>query len=178
MTLSFLDDNSALNTSLLFYGNGTTCSSSPDAKKTGHPNTALLSLVLTGGTFLLAFSLKKFRNSQFLGRSVSTVAKGEMHFVYLGMPCWQSACPTPTAPLTLQTGVKSPPFKFQSTGWRLMKMLIGYILGYIGCLPVVNLKWVNAARAQYVRSLSGLITFVVMTLFFKMIMFCTCHRYS
>lgn len=36
----------------------------------GHPNTALLSLILTCGTFLMAHYLKNFRNSQFLGRSV------------------------------------------------------------------------------------------------------------
>jgi hypothetical protein len=43
----------------------------PPSRKYGHPNTALLSVILTGGTFLLAFSLKRFRNSKFLGRSVS-----------------------------------------------------------------------------------------------------------
>lgn len=36
----------------------------------GQPNTALLSLILTFGTFLMAHYLKNFRNSQFLGRSV------------------------------------------------------------------------------------------------------------
>ena len=39
--------------------------------KLNQPNTALLSLILTLGTFLLAYALKGFRNSQFLGRSVS-----------------------------------------------------------------------------------------------------------
>ena len=35
------------------------------------PNTALLSLILTLTTFLLALALKEFRNSHFLGRNVS-----------------------------------------------------------------------------------------------------------
>lgn len=35
------------------------------------PNTALLSLILMISTFLIAFKLKHFRNSKFLGRSVS-----------------------------------------------------------------------------------------------------------
>lgn len=43
----------------------------PLFRKYGYPNTALLSVILTGGTFLLAFLLKKFRNSKFLGRNVS-----------------------------------------------------------------------------------------------------------
>ena len=30
--------------------------------------------------------------------------------------------------------VRSPPFKFQPAGWRLTKMSIEHILGYIGCL--------------------------------------------
>ena len=35
----------------------------------GEPNTALLSLILTFGTFFLAYFLKQFRNSKFLGRN-------------------------------------------------------------------------------------------------------------
>ena len=35
------------------------------------PNTALLSLILTIGAFLIAYFLRIFRNSRFLGRSVS-----------------------------------------------------------------------------------------------------------
>ncbi|XP_026062049.1 anion exchange protein 2a isoform X1 [Carassius auratus] len=39
---------------------------SPDASQTlNQPNTALLSLVLTGGTFFIAFYLRKFKNSAF-----------------------------------------------------------------------------------------------------------------
>lgn len=34
------------------------------------PNTALMSTILMLGTFLIAFFLRKFRNSKFLGRSV------------------------------------------------------------------------------------------------------------
>ncbi|KAK4312144.1 hypothetical protein Pmani_016397 [Petrolisthes manimaculis] len=33
------------------------------------PNTALLSMILMFGTFIIAFKLKHFRNSKFLGRS-------------------------------------------------------------------------------------------------------------
>ena len=47
-------------------------------KKTHHysehfnePNTALLSTILIFGTFLIAYFLRIFRNSKFLGRSVS-----------------------------------------------------------------------------------------------------------
>ncbi len=35
------------------------------------PNTALMSLILALGTFLIAYFLRVFRNSKFLGRSVS-----------------------------------------------------------------------------------------------------------
>ncbi len=37
------------------------------------PNTALLSLVLMIGTFFVAFFLRKFRNSRFLGGKVCSV---------------------------------------------------------------------------------------------------------
>lgn len=55
-----------------FQRDNLTCPTVP-MKKYGYPNTALLSVILTSGTFLLAYSLKKFRNGQFLGRSVSSV---------------------------------------------------------------------------------------------------------
>lgn len=35
------------------------------------PNTALLCLILALGTFFIAYYLRQFRNSKFLGRSVS-----------------------------------------------------------------------------------------------------------
>ena len=47
----------------------------PDEEVTGQPNTALLSLILTLGTFSIAYFLRQFRNSQFLGRSVSCVSR-------------------------------------------------------------------------------------------------------
>ena len=50
-------------------------SSDEDQAIKNQPNTALLSLILTFGTFLLAYALKGFRNSQFLGRSVSLSIK-------------------------------------------------------------------------------------------------------
>lgn len=37
------------------------------------PNTALLSLVLMLGTFFVAFFLRKFRNSRFLGGKVNSI---------------------------------------------------------------------------------------------------------
>ena len=40
------------------------------------PNTALLSLVLMMGTFFVAFFLRKFRNSRFLGGKVNTLNSG------------------------------------------------------------------------------------------------------
>lgn len=44
-----------------------------DVGAINRPNTAFFCTVLTLGTFAIAFYLKIFRNSQFLGRSVSTV---------------------------------------------------------------------------------------------------------
>ncbi|NXE58017.1 B3AT protein, partial [Casuarius casuarius] len=43
---------------------------SPLVTPTGEPNTALLSLVLMGGTFFLALFLRKFKNSAFLPGTV------------------------------------------------------------------------------------------------------------
>ncbi len=40
------------------------------------PNTALLSLILTISTFVLAYVLKDFRNKKFLGRTVSARSEG------------------------------------------------------------------------------------------------------
>lgn len=40
------------------------------------PNTALLSLILMLGTFLIAFFLRKFRNSRFLGGKVRGFQSG------------------------------------------------------------------------------------------------------
>jgi len=37
-----------------------------------NPNTALLSAILMFGTFFIAYFLRIFRNSKFLGRNVST----------------------------------------------------------------------------------------------------------
>jgi hypothetical protein len=41
------------------------------SKNLNEPNTALLSTILIFGTFLIAYFLRIFRNSRFLGRSVS-----------------------------------------------------------------------------------------------------------
>ena len=50
------------------YGHGT----EKYNKQFNEPNTALLSTILIFGTFLIAYFLRIFRNSRFLGRSVST----------------------------------------------------------------------------------------------------------
>ena len=70
--------------------------------------------------------------------------------------------------------LKSPPFKFQPTSWRLTKISFEHILGCIGWLwsDAVNNrasfrhspKWVDADWTQYLGSSSGTITIVVMTL--------------
>lgn len=41
------------------------------SENVNEPNTALLSTILIFGTFLIAYFLRIFRNSRFLGRSVS-----------------------------------------------------------------------------------------------------------
>ena len=45
-------------------------SSKVKEKIVNQPNTALLSVILTFGTFLIAWFLKQLRNSQFFGRTV------------------------------------------------------------------------------------------------------------
>ena len=37
------------------------------------PNTALLSLILMFGTFMIAYGLKQFRNSHYFGRTVGWI---------------------------------------------------------------------------------------------------------
>lgn len=64
-----LQDIECVSIFLFFVGMGV-CSSSNDVVK-GKPNTALLSTILTLGTFFLAYFLRKFRQGRFLGRSVS-----------------------------------------------------------------------------------------------------------
>jgi hypothetical protein len=47
---------------------------SPSSRESGdkpNPNTALLSAILMFGTFFIAYFLRIFRNSKFLGRNVS-----------------------------------------------------------------------------------------------------------
>lgn len=61
---------SALNSSVANGTANVTCPT-PDDDHGPRPNTALLSLILTLTTFLLALALKEFRNSHFLGRNVS-----------------------------------------------------------------------------------------------------------
>jgi len=58
--------------------NGSVANETTDVKcssedNIARPNTALLSLILTLTTFLLALALKEFRNSHFLGRNVSAL---------------------------------------------------------------------------------------------------------
>ena len=51
-------------------GNGTLCAQK-ELPKRDQPNTALLSCILMFGTYLLANQLKVFKNSHYLGKSVS-----------------------------------------------------------------------------------------------------------
>ncbi|XP_078071673.1 anion exchange protein 2-like isoform X2 [Mustelus asterias] len=53
--------------------NTTNGTSGGSGKRTGEPNTALLSLVLMAGTFFIAFFLRKFKNSRFLPGRVRRV---------------------------------------------------------------------------------------------------------
>ncbi|PIK59363.1 putative band 3 anion transport protein isoform X1 [Apostichopus japonicus] len=55
-------------TSATVWNNGNGVCSSDKEDITNQPNTALLSTILTIGTFLLAYFLRMFRNSRFLGR--------------------------------------------------------------------------------------------------------------
>lgn len=57
-------------TSATVWNNGNGVCSSDKEDITNQPNTALLSTILTIGTFLLAYFLRMFRNSRFLGRGV------------------------------------------------------------------------------------------------------------
>jgi len=59
--------NSAINASTLNASIASCSAISPD---TPQPNTALLSFILMFGTFFIAYFLRNFRNSQFLGRTV------------------------------------------------------------------------------------------------------------
>lgn len=67
--LQFVTTSALMNSSLANDTANVTCSSVDD--QIARPNTALLSLILTLTTFLLALALKEFRNSHFLGRNVS-----------------------------------------------------------------------------------------------------------
>ena len=60
-----------LNVSMANETMNVTCPLPDDDDHIPRPNTALLSLILTLTTFLLALALKEFRNSHFLGRNVS-----------------------------------------------------------------------------------------------------------
>lgn len=59
------------------------------------PNTALLSLVLMMGTFFVAFFLRKFRNSRFLGGKVTS-------------SCTCSLVRSPRVRITMIRAVESP----------------------------------------------------------------------
>ena len=55
----------------------------PDQEITGQPNTALLSLILTLGTFAIASYLKTFKTSHYLGKTVSIKTNSKFR-VWLG----------------------------------------------------------------------------------------------
>lgn len=63
MTLSdgFVNSNSSPVTNMTYV---------PYDPTKNQPNTALLAVILTFGTFLIAYALKIFRNGKFLGRQV------------------------------------------------------------------------------------------------------------
>ena len=73
-----------VNLSLMNETANVTClSPDDDDDDIPRPNTALLSLILTLTTFLLALALKEFRNSHFLGRNVSLLCKVQF-VLYIG----------------------------------------------------------------------------------------------
>lgn len=67
--LPFYPPEGALEAGLDLNGSALPPSEGPPGPR-NQPNTALLSLILMLGTFLIAFFLRKFRNSRFLGGKV------------------------------------------------------------------------------------------------------------
>ena len=55
------------------YGLAALTTTTEEADRENEPNTALLSFILTICTFAIAYFLRHFRNSKFLGRTVSRV---------------------------------------------------------------------------------------------------------
>lgn len=67
--LPFYPPEGALEPRLDLNGSALPATEGPPGPR-NQPNTALLSLILMLGTFLIAFFLRKFRNSRFLGGKV------------------------------------------------------------------------------------------------------------
>lgn len=67
--LPFYPPEGALEAGLELNGSALPPTEGPPGPR-NQPNTALLSLILMLGTFLIAFFLRKFRNSRFLGGKV------------------------------------------------------------------------------------------------------------
>lgn len=67
--LPFYPPDEALETGLELNSSALPPTEGPPGPR-NQPNTALLSLILMLGTFLIAFFLRKFRNSRFLGGKV------------------------------------------------------------------------------------------------------------
>ncbi len=63
-----------------------------DPPPTHEPNTALLSTILTLGTFLLAYVLKILRNGKFLGKHVSNHAPVQLLLIILYCMCVMVNC--------------------------------------------------------------------------------------
>ena len=61
---------SLLETTSFYYNSTASVAEEDDDEIRDQPNTALLSTILCLGTFCIAYLLKIFRNSKFLGRSV------------------------------------------------------------------------------------------------------------
>ena len=74
---AFNDSSTYPDVTSWFAANSTVLTTAPsnenDPELEAQPNTALLSIILTFGTFLIAYFLRIFRNSKFLGRSVSWI---------------------------------------------------------------------------------------------------------
>uniref|UniRef100_A0A8C5QWV0 Anion exchange protein n=1 Tax=Leptobrachium leishanense TaxID=445787 RepID=A0A8C5QWV0_9ANUR len=141
------------------------------------PNTALLSLILMSGTFLLAFFLRKFKNSRFLGGkklnvpsglSVTSPNKREWFIHPLGssrpFPLWMmfaSAIPAllvfilifmETQITTLIVSRKERRLK-KGSGFHLDLLLIGS-LG--GVCALFGLPWLTATTVRSVTHINAL----------------------
>lgn len=98
-------DNATLREVYSFSSNDTTSSHADDHDKVvNQPNTALLSMILCFGTFFIAYSLRSFKTSKFLGKHVRCEYKS-LDFLYVLFLC---------RPVTL---LAISPFQLPSSSW-------------------------------------------------------------